>query len=207
MKYIISSLLLFAIACGGCASTDKDAILRSGLADLDVGNYRAAHKAAEKILSDWSGDHAAQLLKAEAAAKAGDIKQAVNVIVHADRACKADLCTNESRHISLLLLLNSLTSNEETLKRAQEKIAALQRKIAVQQHASLVDFYTKQGQPRAASAAFDKLMEASNGELNSDQRLFGYLLYDSVFESEKAKKLYDQLSPQQKALIQTKGSD
>lgn len=205
MKYIIC--LLFVIASVGCATTDKDAIFRSGLADLDVGNYKAAHKAAKKILSDWSGNHAAQLLKANAAAKSGNIREAVDVIVHVDRACRADLCLDKNSHISLLLLLNSLTANEEVLKRAQEKIAALEREMGIQKYTSLADFYAKQGRPREAGAAFDKLTEVSNGELNSDQRLFGYLLYDSLFETEKAKVLYNQLSPQQKALIQTKGSD
>lgn len=207
MKYIVCSLLLlFGIICG-CATSDRvDSNLRLGLAAADVNDNKTANKYAQRILNINRWDHPGQLLKVRSLAQSGDIKTAITEAVRYDRTCRADQCTNEGTHINLLLFLSSITNDEDTLKRAQEKIAALQRKMAVQQHSSLASYFVKQGRPHEAAAAFDKLMEASNGELNSDQRLFGYLLYDSVFD-EKAKKLYDQLSPQQKALIQTKGSD
>lgn len=202
MKYIVCSLLLlFGIICG-CAMSDRvDSNLRLGLAAADVNDYRTANKYAQNILKNNRWDHAAQLLKVRAVAQSGDIKTAITEAVRYDRTCRADQCTNESAHINLLLFLSSITNEEETLKKAQEKIAALQRKMAVQQHSSLVDFYTKQGCPHEAAAAFDKLMEASEGNLNAEQKLAGWVLYNSVFETEKADLLYKQLNPQQKVMI------
>lgn len=204
MKYLMTCFLLlfgFSVICGCATSDSVDRNLRLGLAAADVGDNKVARKYAQNILSDNRYDHTAQLLKVRALAQAGDIKAAITEAVKYDRTCRADQCVNESAHINLLLFLSSITNDEETLKRGQEKIAALQRKMTLQQHSSLVDFYTKQGNPHAAAAAFDKLMEASEGNLNAEQKLVGWVLYTSVFDSEKADLLYKQLSPQQKAMI------
>lgn len=201
-------LLFVAGLLGGCVSTSgKDTLLRSGYADLDTGNLKAADKKARKILKGWDNNHSALLLRAEAAAKAGDAKKAVDIITHMDYECKKDMCENETAHINALMLLTTLTQDEDILRKSQEKIEELKKKITVRQHGNLVDFYTRQGRPQDAVVAFEKLADASGGNLSQDQKLTGFILYYSTFDHEKAKQLYNQLTPQQKALVQSTFGD
>ncbi|MEK6552832.1 MAG: hypothetical protein AABZ54_05225, partial [Bacteroidota bacterium] len=113
-RYYVS-LLIFSIAglVSGCVSTSgKDTLLRSGYADLDTGNLKAADKKARRILKDWDNNHSALLLRAEAAAKAGQTKKAVDIVTHMDYECKKDMCENETAHINALMLLTTLTQDE-----------------------------------------------------------------------------------------------
>lgn len=203
-KYNVCLLSLFIAGfVGGCVSTSgKDALLRSGYADLDTGNLKAADKKARRILKDWDNNHSALLLRAETAAKAGQTKKAVDIITHMDYECKKDMCENETAHINALMLLTTLTQDEDILRKSQEKIEELKKKITVRQHGNLMDFYARQGRPQDAVASFEKLADASGGNLSQNQKLTGFILYYSTFEHEKAKQLYNQLTPQQKVLVQ-----
>ena len=146
-KYNVCFLSLFiAGLVSGCVSTSgKDTLLRSGYADLDTGNLKAADKKARRILKDWDNNHSALLLRAETAAKAGQTKKAVDIITHMDYECKKDMCENETAHINALMLLTTLTQDEDILRKSQEKIEELKKKITVRQHGNLVDFYSRQG--------------------------------------------------------------
>jgi len=146
-KYNVCVLSLFIAGfVGGCVSpSGKDTLLRSGYADLDTGNLKGADKKARRILKDWHNNHSAELLRAEAAAKAGQTKKAVDIIVHLDYQCRKDMCENETAHINALMLLTTLTQDEDILRKSQEKIEELKKKITVRQHGNLVDFYSRQG--------------------------------------------------------------
>lgn len=202
-KYKMYSLsILFAIACG-CATTDKDVTLRSGLANLEVGNYKAADKSARKILNDWPNNHSGQLLRAEAFARSGETKKAIDICVYSENLCRKDLCENETAHINILLLLTSLTNDEAILKKSQEAIESLKRKIAVRQNSNLVDFYKNNARPQDAVAAFDSLVAAVGGigNLTADQKMVGFSLYYINFMTDKAKEINNLLTPQQKARV------
>jgi len=149
-KYNVCVLSLFIAGfVGGCVSpSGKDTLLRSGYADLDTGNLKGADKKARRILKDWHNNHSAELLRAEAAAKAGQTKKAVDIIVHLDYQCRKDMCENETAHINALMLLTTLTQDEDILRKSQEKIEELKKKITVRQHGNLVDFYSRQGDHR-----------------------------------------------------------
>jgi len=208
-KYNVCLLSLFiAGLVGGCVSpSGKDTLLRSGYADLDTGNLKAADKKARKILKDWDNNHSALLLRAEAAAKAGNTTKAIDIITHMDYECKKDMCDNEILHANALSLLTTLTQDEDILRKSQEKIEELKRKINLRQHENSMNFYTRQGRPEDAVVAFEKLTDASGGNLSQDQKLTGFILYYSTFEHEKAKQLYNQLTPQQKILVQNTFGD
>lgn len=195
------SVLLLAVVCGCATTSDKDTLLRSGYADLDTGNLKAADKKARKILNSWENNHSAALLRAEAAARAGNTRKAIDIITHMDYECRKDMCSNETSHMNALMLLTTLTNDENILRRCQEKIEELKKKISVRQHSTLVDYYLKNQNPHEASASFDKLLEASEGNLTSEQKLAGFILYYSTFEIEKAKELYNSLSPNQKSMV------
>lgn len=208
-KYNVCLVSLFiAGLVSGCVSTSgKDALLRSGYADLDTGNLKTADKKARRILKDWDNNHSALLLRAETAAKAGQTKKAIDIITHMDYECKKDMCENETAHINALMLLTTLTQDEDILRKSQEKIEELKKKITIRQHDNLVNFYSRQSRPQDAVGAFEKLSDASGGNLSQDQKLTGFILYYSTFEHEKAKQLYNQLTPQQKVLVQNTFGD
>lgn len=208
-KYNVCLVSLFIAGfVGGCVSTSgKDTLLRSGYADLDTGNLKAADKKARRILKDWDNNHSALLLRAETAAKAGQTKKAVDIITHMDYQCRKDMCENEAAHINALMLLTTLTQDEDILRKTQEKIEELKKKITIRQHDNLVNFYSRQSRPQDAVGAFEKLADASGGNLSQDQKLKGFILYYSTFEHEKAKQLYNQLTPQQKVLVQNTFGD
>jgi hypothetical protein len=44
-------------------------------------------------------------------------------------------------------------------------------------------------------------MEASGGNLSAEQRMAGFVLYHSTYETEKARRLFNEMSQQQKAKV------
>ena len=82
---------------------------------------------------------------------------------------------------------------------SQDRIDDLKRTLSLQQYNTLMDYYVEQGRPKDAAVTFDKLRAATGGSLTTEQRMQGFVLYYSVFELEKAKGLYRELTPKQKA--------
>jgi tetratricopeptide (TPR) repeat protein len=202
LKSLMCLLLIsvVAVSFGGCVMTgDREDLLRSGHADLTTGNYKLADKKGQKVLRSWENNHQAMLLRAKSAYGKGDVNKAIEILTQMDNLCRKDFCPNETAHIEGMILLANLTNDEELIKESQDNIDELKRNLSVQQYSTLVDYYIEQGRPKDAAATFDKLMASCNGELTSEQKMKGFVVYYSVFELEKAKGLYDELTPQQKA--------
>lgn len=204
LKSLMCLLLmsLLAISFGGCVMTgSKEDLLRSGSADLQTGNYKLADKKGAKVLRSWENNHQAMLLRAKSAYAQGDVNKAIELLTQMDNLCRKDFCPNETAHIEGMILLANLTSDEELIRKSQDNIDELKRSLSVQQYSALIDYYIEQGRPRDAAAMFDKLMEATGGSLSSEQKLQGFVIYYSVFELEKAKGLYRELTPKQKTQV------
>jgi len=180
---------------------NKEDMLRSGNADIKTGNYKLADKKGKKVLRSWENNHQAMLLRAESAYGQGNVNKAIGLLTQMDHLCRKDFCPNETAHIKGMILLANLKSDEELIKKSQEKIDNLKRSLSLQQYNTLIDYYVNQGRPKDAAATFDKLMESCNGKLTSEQKLTGFVLYYSVFELEKAKNLYSMLAPRQKSQV------
>ena len=193
---------LLAISFGGCVMTgSKEDMLRSGNADLKTGNYKLADRKGKKVLHGWENNHQAMLLRAKSAYGQGDVNQAVEVLTQMDHLCRKDFCPNETAHIEGMILLASLKNDEELIKKSQGRIDDLKRTLSLQQYNTLMDYYVDQGRPKDAAATFDKLRVATGGNLTTEQRMQGFVLYYSVFELEKAKGLYRELTPRQKTQV------
>lgn len=204
LKSLMCLLLIsvFAVSFGGCVMTgNREDLLRSGNADLKTGNYKLAEKKSKKILRSWENNHQAMLLRAKSAYAQGDVNKAVEILTQMDHLCRRDFCPNESAHIEALILLANLTNDEELIKKTQDDIDELKRNLSLQQYNALIDYYIEQGRPNDAAVTFDKLMTSRDGELTTEQKLQGFILYYSVFELEKAKRLYSELTPKQKAQV------
>ncbi|MBT3877895.1 MAG: hypothetical protein HOI47_27390 [Candidatus Scalindua sp.] len=193
---------LLAISFGGCVMTgSKEDMLRSGNADLKTGNYKLADRKGKKVLHGWENNHQAMLLRAKSAYGQGDVNQAVEVLTQMDHLCRKDFCPNETAHIEGMILLANLKNDEELIKKSQGRIDDLKRTLSLQQYNTLMDYYVDQGRPKDAAATFDKLRVATGGNLTTEQRMQGFVLYYSVFELEKAKGLYRELTPRQKTQV------
>ena len=204
LKSIMCLLLvsLLAISFGGCVMTgSKEDMLRSGNADLKTGNYKLADRKGKKVLHGWENNHQAMLLRAKSAYGQGDVNQAVEVLTQMDHLCRKDFCPNETAHIEGMILLANLKNDEELIKKSQGRIDDLKRTLSLQQYNTLMDYYVDQGRPKDAAATFDKLRVATGGNLTTEQRMQGFVLYYSVFELEKAKGLYRELTPRQKTQV------
>lgn len=198
-KYFII-LAILAISFGGCVMTgNREDLLRSGNADLKTGNYKLADKKGKRILRSWENNHQAMLLRAKSAYGQGDNKKAIELLTQMDYLCRKDFCPNETAHIEGMILLAKLTNDEELIKESQDNIDELKRSLSVQQYSTLIDYYIEQERPNDAAATFDKLMVSCDGKLTNEQMMKGFVLYYSVFELEKAKRLYSELAPRQKA--------
>ena len=203
-KSLICLLLisLLAVSFGGCVMTgSKEDMLRSGNADLKTGNYKLADRKGKKVLHGWENNHQAMLLRAKSAYGQGDVNQAVEVLTQMDHLCRKDFCPNETAHIEGMILLANLKNDEELIKKSQGRIDDLKRTLSLQQYNTLMDYYVDQGRPKDAAATFDKLRVATGGNLTTEQRMQGFVLYYSVFELEKAKGLYRELTPRQKTQV------
>ncbi len=193
---------LLVILFSGCVMTgSKEDLLRSGHADLKTGNYKLADKKGKKILRSWENNHQAMLLRAKSTYGQGDVKKATELLTQMDQLCRKDFCPNETAHIEGMILLANLKNDEELIKKSQDKIDDLKRTLSLQQYNTLIDYYIEQGRPKDASATFDKLMTSCDGKLTTEQKMKGFVLYYSVFELEKAKGLYRELTPKQKAQV------
>ena len=193
---------LLVILFSGCIMTgSKEDLLRSGNADIKTGNYELADKKGKKILRSWENNHRAMLLRAKSFDGQGDVKKAVEILTQMDHLCRKDFCPNETAHIEGMILLANLKNDEELIRKSQDKIDDLKRTLSLQQYNTLVDYYIGQGRPKDAAATFDKLVASYNGKLTTGQRMKGFVLYYSIFELEKAKRLYTELTPKQKAQV------
>jgi pentatricopeptide repeat protein len=201
-------LSLLAVSFGGCIMTgSKEDLLRSGNADLKTGNYKLADKKGKKILRSWENNHQAMLLRAKSAYSQGDVNKAVEILTQMDQLCRKDFCPNETAHIEGMILLASLTNDEELIRKSQDNIDELKRNLSVQQYSTLIDYYIEQGRPNDAAATFDKLKAATGGNLTTEQKLQGFVLYYSVFELDKAEGLYSALTPKQNVQVKRQFGD
>ncbi|KHE91653.1 MAG: hypothetical protein K8F52_15660 [Candidatus Scalindua rubra] len=196
----LALLSLFAVT-GGCVTGGREDLIRSGHADLSTGNYQLADKKGRKILRNWENNHQAMLLRAKSAYGQGDISKAVKILTQMDHLCRKDLCQNETAHIKAMILLANLTNDENLIKESQDNIDELKRNLSLQQYSTLIDYYIEQGRPNDAAATFDNLMTSCDGEMTNEQKMKGFVLYYSVFELEKAKGLYSELTPKQKVRL------
>ena len=193
---------LMVILFSGCIMTgSKEDMLRSGNADIKTGNYKLADKKGKKVLRSWENNHKAMLLRAESAYGQGNVNKAIELLTQMEHLCRKDFCPNETAHIEGMILLAKLKSDEELIMESQDKINALKRTLSLQQYNTLIDYYISQGRPKDAAATFDKLMTSSNGNLTTEQMMTGFVLNYSVFELEKAKNLYRELTPLQKSQV------
>ena len=204
LKTLMCLLLMFLLATsfGGCVMTgSKEDLLRSGNADIKTGNYKLADKKGKKVLRSWENNHLAMLLRAKSFDGRGDVKKAVEILTQMDHLCRKDFCPNETAHIEGMILLANLKNDEELIRKSQDKIDDLKRTLSLQQYNTQIDYYISQGRPKDAAATFDKLMTSSNGNLTTEQKMTGFVLNYSVFELEKAKNLYRELTPLQKSQV------
>ena len=193
---------LLAVSFGGCVMTgSKEDMLRSGNADLKTGNYKLADRKGKKVLRGWENNHQAMLLRAKSANGQGGVNKAVEILTQMDHLCRKDFCPNETAHIEGMILLASLKNDEELIRMSQDRIDDLKRTLSLQQYNTLMDYYVEQGRPKDAAVTFDKLRAATGGSLTTEQRMQGFVLYYSVFELEKAKGLYRELTPRQKTQV------
>ena len=209
-KSLISFLLisLLAVSFGGCVMTSsKEDLLRSGNADIKTGNFKLADRKSERVLRSWENNHQAMILRANSAYGQGDVNKAVEVLTQMDSLCRKDFCPNQTVHIEGMIMLSKLKNDEELIRESQDRIDDLKRTLSLQQYNTLIDHYIGQGRPADATATFDRLMAATEGDLTTDQRMQGFVLYYSVFELEKAKRLYSELTPKQKAQVRRKFGD
>ena len=203
LKTLICLVLisLLAVSFGGCVMTgSKEDLLRSGNADIKTGNYKLADRKSKRVLRSWENNHQAMLLRAKSAYGQGDVNKAVEVLTQMDSLCRKDFCPNQTAHIEGMILLANLKNDEELIKESQDRIDDLKRPLSLQQYNTLIDHYIGQGRPADAAATFDKLMVSTGGDLTTEQRMQGFVLYYSVFELEKAEGLYSELTPRQKSL-------
>ena len=204
LKSLMCLLLvsLLAISFGGCVMTgSKEDLLRSGNADFKTGNYKLADRKSKKVLRSWENNHQAMLLSAKSAYGQGDVNKTVETLTQMDYLCRKDFCPNETAHIEGMILLANLTNDEELIEKSQERIDDLKRTLSLQQYNTLIDHYIGQGRPADAAATFDKLVAATGGDLTTEQKLQGFILYYSVFDLDKAKGLYRELTPKQKTQV------
>jgi pentatricopeptide repeat protein len=203
LKSLICLVLisLLAVSFGGCVMTgSKEDLLRSGNADIKTGNYKLADRKSKRVLRSWENNHQAMLLRAKSAYGQGDVNKAVEVLTQMDSLCRKDICPNQTAHIEGMILLANLKNDEELIKESQDRIDDLKRTLSLQQYNTLIDHYIGQGRPADAAATFDKLMASTGGDLTTEQRMQGFVLYYSVFELEKAEGLYSELTTRQKSL-------
>ncbi|MFQ5687159.1 MAG: hypothetical protein ACE5GV_10905, partial [Candidatus Scalindua sp.] len=201
LKSLICLVLisLLAVSFGGCVMTgDREDLLRSGHADLTTGNYKLADKKGKKVLRSWENNHQAMLLRAKSAYGQGDVNKAIEILTQMDNLCRKDFCPNETAHIEGMILLANLTNDEELIRESQENIDELKRNLSVEQYSALIDYYIEQGRPNDAAATFDKLMATTGGDLTTEQKLQGFVLYYSTYQLEKADRFYSELTPRQK---------
>ncbi|MBC8550442.1 MAG: hypothetical protein H8D23_12425 [Candidatus Brocadiales bacterium] len=206
MVFLLISVL--AVSFGGCVMTgDREDLIRSGHADLTTGNYELADRKGKKILRSWENNHQAMLLRAKSAYGQGDVNKAVEILTQMDYLCRKDFCPNETAHIEGMILLASLTNDEELIRESQDNIDELKRNLSVQQYNTLIDYYIEQGRPADAAATFDKLMASCDGKLTTEQKMNGFVLYYSTYQLEKADRLYSELAPLQKAQLRKQFGD
>lgn len=209
MKHLIciASVLILASVTGCVTTQDSTTYLRKGYRDIKVGKPRLAERRAKRMLRNNEKQPAALVLLAKARIAQDNKKGALEALETLDYTNPADwACPDRIAVHEGLLLKGSLSGDMEPMYRAQDIEKSIETDLKSRHFVTLVQYHEGQGDPIRAAGAFEKLEQAKK-KLLPEEKMHGFILYYSTLRMDDAKRLWTQLTPKQKTVLQNRYKD
>lgn len=210
MKHLIciASIAILLMSTTGCAtSRDSTVYIRKGYRDISIGKPRLAEKRAQRILRHDERQPAALVLLAKAKIAQNDKKGALAALDTLDYTNPADwACPDRIAVHEGLLLKGALAGDMEAIYRARDVENSIETDLKSRHFITLVQYHEDQGDPIKAAVAFERFEQAKE-KLVPEERIHGFILYYSTLRMDDARRMWKQLTPKQRTLLQNRYED
>lgn len=201
----VSTLVVTILA--GCMTSNESTLIRKGYRDISVGRPQIAERRAKKILRTDEKNPTALVLLAKARLAQNNPKGALDALETLDYTNPNDwACPDRIALHEGYLLKGTLTGNMEPMFRAKDIEQSVSKELSSKNFMTLVQYHENQNDPVKAADSFASFEEAK-GQLLPEDVMHGFILYYSALRLDDAKRLWGQLTPRQKAVLNDRYKD
>lgn len=198
-------IILIMLSSSADAQTFDD-LLRSGYTAYSVDQIEEAREILEELQMEYPDSHNGQLLQILVEIKEGDNIKAERMLVELDNSCDINSfsCDSPSVHIIAKLIRCKLLNSESEYRKADEMITGLFNNLSRACYENQIDIFIRNDNPAKACETCDGYINVSNDNLSQDITLKCFIVYYSSFRNEDARRLWGQLSSDNKGLLRKK---
>jgi hypothetical protein len=195
-------IILIMLSSSADAETFDD-LVRSGYTAYSVDQLEEARAILEELEMEYPDSHLGKLLQVFVEIKDGNNKEAERLLVVFEESCNINSysCDSSSVHIVAKLIKSRLLNSESDFRMADEMITKLFNNLYRDCYESQIDIYLRNDDPVRAIMACDGYINMSSGSLNQDIAMKCFIIYYSNFRNEDARRLWGQLSFNNKELL------
>ena len=200
---MITILILLIILNSSADAETFDDLVRSGYTAYSVDQIEEAREILEALEMEYPDSHSGKLLQILVEIKEGNNTKAERLLIEFSNSCNinSSSCDSPSVHIIAQLIKCRLLNSEPDFKLADEMITDLFNNLYKDCYESQIDIYLRNEDPASACVACDRYINVSGGNLSQDMTFKCFIVYYSIFRNEDAKRLWRELSSDNKELL------
>ncbi|MBS1258460.1 MAG: hypothetical protein MAG551_01519 [Candidatus Scalindua arabica] len=200
---MITILILLLVLNSSADAETLDDLVRSGYAAYSVDQIEEAREILEELEMEYPDSHNGKLLQILVEIKEGNNTKAERLLIELDSNCNinSSSCDSPSVHIIAQLIKCELMNSESDFRLADKMIKEQFNNLYKDCYESMIDIYIKNNDPASASRACDAYISLSEGDLGQDIAMKCFVVYYSCFRNEDARKMWRQLSVDNKELL------
>ena len=203
---MIAIIIILIMMNSSADAQTFDDIVRSGYTAYSVDQVEEAREILEELEMEYPDSHLGKLLQVFVEIKEGDNKEAERLLVVFEESCNmsSTSCDSPSMHIIAQLIKGRLLNSEQDFRLADEMITEMFNNLYKDCYENQIDIYIRNEDPAMACQASDEYIRLSGGNLSQDITLKCFIVYYSSFRNEDARRLWGQLSSDNKGLLRKK---
>ena len=200
---MIAIIIILIMLNSSADAQTFDDLVRSGYTAYSVNQLEDAKEVLEELEMEYPDSHLGKLLQVFVEIKEGDNKEAERLLVVFEENCNisSSSCDSPSVHIIAQLIKCRLLNSEPEFRLADEMITELFNNLYKDCYESQIDIYLRNEDPASACVACDRYINVSGGNLSQDMTFKCFIVYYSIFRNEDAKRLWRELSSDNKELL------
>lgn len=198
---MIAIIIILIMLNSSANAQTFDDLVRSGYTAYSVDQIEEAREILEDMQAEYPNTHLGQLLQILVEIKEGNNIKAERLLVELDNSCDINSfsCDSPSVHIIAQLIKCRLLNSEPDFRLADKMITDMFNNLYKDCYESQIDIYIRNEDPAMACQASDEYIRVSGGgDLSQDITLKCFIVYYSSFRNEDARRLWGQLSSDNK---------
>ena len=203
---MITILILLLVLNSSADAETLDDLVRSGYTAYSIDQIEEAREILEELEMEYPDSHIGMLLQILVEIEEGNNTKAKRLLIEFSNSCNinSSSCDSPSVHIIAQLIKCRLLNSEPDFRLADKMITDLFNNLYMDCYESQIDIYIKNEDPAMACQASDEYIRVSGGNLSQDITLKCFIVYYSSFRNEDARRLWGQLSSDNKGLLRKK---